>query len=278
MKFLVLLALSSLCQHSLSFAPTILSFTSSSPPVLSSSLSSSSSSSSLSLSSNSYNRNEKYQIIPNNNAIDNHDDNINNNNSNSKNNNDDDNVINRRSAISTTTGIITSSILLSQLQQQPEQVNANAATTDSSSTTSTTTSTRNGPPLDVLVNKIEKGKYFGPDVMKMKNKEAQFVPNSNGAPEKHIPQINIIDSASSASAPTTPTVEISANHVMTPEHYIQFIWLRDVTLDEVVLVKALTSDEERPVLKARVPNGVTLVPCLYCNLHGLWKGEPFTVA
>ncbi len=245
MKFVLLFLALSLCHHqALSFAPVPKSYTASH--------SSSSSSSSLLRSSESHHCNENYQIIDRNDAI-----------FNDKKDNNCNTKINRRSAISATTGIITSSILLSQSQFQLEP--ANAATTENP------TAARNGPPLDVLVNKIEKGKYFGPDVIKMKNKEPQFAPNSNGAPEKHLPNVVVggVDGTD---------LEISVNHVMTDEHYIQFMWLRDVNLDEVVLVKALTSSEERPVLKAKVPKGVTLVPCLYCNLHGLWKGEAFTVA
>ena len=43
--------------------------------------------------------------------------------------------------------------------------------------------------------------------------------------EKHLPNI-VIDSAGN--------LEVSVNHVMTEEHYIQFMWLRDVDLDEVL--------------------------------------------
>lgn len=172
---------------------------------------------------------------------------------------DDDNInvnknfgYTRRSVLSTTTGVIASSILASKSNIEP----ANAADNE------------NGIPLTSLVEKIEKGKYFGTDLVKMKNLEPLYKPNSNGAPEKHLPKVVVNGN----------DIEISVNHVMTDEHYIQFIWLRDVDSDEVVLVKGCSPSEEKPYLKARVPSGVTLSPCLYCNLHGLWKGEPFTVA
>jgi superoxide reductase len=111
------------------------------------------------------------------------------------------------------------------------------------------------------VQKLETANYMG------RIGQPIYPPNSNGVPEKHIPQVSIQGN----------DVEISANHVMTDEHYIQFIWLKDVKTNEVVLAKELTPQEEKPVLRARVPSGVELRPYLFCNLHGLWKGEPFTV-
>jgi superoxide reductase len=117
-------------------------------------------------------------------------------------------------------------------------------------------------PLIAKVQKLETANYMG------RVGQPIYPANSNGAPEKHIPQVSIQGN----------DVEISANHVMSDEHYIQFIWLKDVKTNEVVLAKELTPQEEKPVLKAKVPSGVELRPYLFCNLHGLWKGEPFTVS
>ena len=92
--------------------------------------------------------------------------------------------------------------------------------------------------------------------------------NTRGVPEKHIPSVSVNGN----------DVVITANHVMTEEHYIQFMWLKDTKTNEVVLAQELTPSEDQPILKAKVPSGVELTPYLFCNLHGLWKGEPFTVA
>lgn len=159
--------------------------------------------------------------------------------------------LNRRLMTSTTLGFITSGIIASTSTIEP----ANA-------------SEFKRLPLDVVVNKIEKGLYFGPDMRKNLDKVPQFPPNSNGSPAKHLPKVVVNGN----------DIEISADHVMTEEHYIQYIWLRDVDKDEVVLVKACTPSEDKPFLKAKVPSGVTLSPCLYCNLHGLWRGDSFTIA
>jgi len=119
------------------------------------------------------------------------------------------------------------------------------------------------PPLFKQVEAIENANYIGQIGQKV------YEPNTNGAPEKHLPQVKVDGN----------DVAVSVPHVMTEEHYIQFMWLKDVATNEVVLVKALPpTDPSPPTFKAKVPSGVELRPYLFCNLHGLWKGEPFKVA
>jgi len=86
-----------------------------------------------------------------------------------------------------------------------------------------------------------------------------YEPNSNGAPEKHLPQVSI--------EPGTTKISVSVPHVMTEEHYIQFMWLKDTKTNDVVLVKAFpATDPSPPTLKVTVPIGVTLRPYLFCNV------------
>lgn len=118
------------------------------------------------------------------------------------------------------------------------------------------------PPLFKVCEQIETANDIG------KIGIPKFKPNSVGAPEKHIPKIQL----------DGLTVTMSANHVMTPEHYIKYMWLKDAKTNEVVLAKELSPSENAPLLTARVPSGVTLRPYLFCNLHQLWKGDEFTVA
>ena len=120
------------------------------------------------------------------------------------------------------------------------------------------------PSLYRQVEAIENANYLGDFFHKI------YEPNTQGDPAKHFPKVSI-DSDSGF-------VTVFTNHVMTPEHYIQFIWLKDVKTNEVVVVKNLPStDPTPPSLKAQCPRGVTLRPYLFCNLHGLWKGDEFTV-
>uniref|UniRef100_A0A7S1Y0H4 Desulfoferrodoxin ferrous iron-binding domain-containing protein n=1 Tax=Grammatophora oceanica TaxID=210454 RepID=A0A7S1Y0H4_9STRA len=98
-------------------------------------------------------------------------------------------------------------------------------------------------------------------------KENMGKANSNGAPEKHIPQVKV----------DGKLVEVSVPHVMTEEHYIQYMWLTDTFSNEVVVVKALNpSDPSPPTLKVKVPKGKRLQPMLFCNKHGLWEGDPIS--
>ena len=155
-----------------------------------------------------------------------------------------ENNVNRREAMQQTASILASGTIASTtITSHPEEAEAFGSQM----------------PLFAKVAKLETANYMG-----QINKPI-YVPNSNGAPEKHLPTVSINGN----------DLEISANHVMTEEHYIQFMWLKDG--NDVVLAKELTPTEEKPVLKAKVPSGVTLTPYLFCNLHGLWKGEPFTV-
>eukprot|EP00591_Stephanopyxis_turris_P007914 CAMPEP_0195526628 /NCGR_PEP_ID=MMETSP0794_2-20130614/27796_1 /TAXON_ID=515487 /ORGANISM="Stephanopyxis turris, Strain CCMP 815" /LENGTH=144 /DNA_ID=CAMNT_0040657365 /DNA_START=238 /DNA_END=672 /DNA_ORIENTATION=+ len=120
-----------------------------------------------------------------------------------------------------------------------------------------------GPSLFQKVTALEDANYIG------QIGHPIYRPNTNGAPEKHFPQVKV-DGTS---------VVVSVPHVMTEEHYIQFMWLKDAKANEVVLAKQfIPSDSSPPTLEARVPNGVELTPYLFCNLHGLWKGDTFKVA
>jgi len=99
-----------------------------------------------------------------------------------------------------------------------------------------------------------------------------FKKNSDGAPEKHIPQVSIADSG---------ILTITVNHVMDPvkPHYILMIWLHDVKRNEIAVVKGFPpAGPSPPSLKVQVPTGVELRPMTYCNIHGLWEGDAFTVS
>lgn len=95
--------------------------------------------------------------------------------------------------------------------------------------------------------------------------------NTKGAPEKHLPNVNVNGN----------NVEIVVPHVMDPDkpHYIEYIWLKDETTNQIIAAKAFqATDASPPTLKATgVKKGSTLRALLFCNLHGLWEGETFSV-
>lgn len=118
--------------------------------------------------------------------------------------------------------------------------------------------------------------------------------NSNGDPTKHTPQVTIEDSKTMKGQ----AVVFKVPHVMDAEkpHYIQYMWLEDVSGKQkkppgnIVAVKAFKATDSSPptivenvasgklpTLKAGIVKGMVLKPCLYCNLHGLWEGEPVPI-
>jgi len=109
--------------------------------------------------------------------------------------------------------------------------------------------TRNGSHLFEKVDTIERG----------------FRRNLLGDPAKHIPSLTVKDNGN---------IEVSVQHEMTQEHYIEFIWVKDVVSNKVVLARSYNPTEQiAPSLKAKVPEGVKLRPYLFCNLHELWVGD-----
>lgn len=101
--------------------------------------------------------------------------------------------------------------------------------------------------------------------------------NTVGAPEKHIPSVSMMTKKN-----TGTLIEVSVPHVMDPDkpHWIQSIWLKDESTGKVVVAKVFEpTDASPPTLSYELvsSSGSTLTPMLYCNLHGLWKGETITL-
>lgn len=91
----------------------------------------------------------------------------------------------------------------------------------------------------------------------------QMVPNTvDAATEKHVPVVTIDGD--------TVTVEVgSVEHPMTPEHYIQWIYLET---DKGFQMKYLTPDDKPKAIFTL--NGEKAISAFeLCNLHGLWKKE-----
>jgi desulfoferrodoxin (superoxide reductase-like protein) len=112
--------------------------------------------------------------------------------------------------------------------------------------------------------------------------ECEHSLNTVGNPEQHIPIAVIIpDSSDRKNNVGYHTVEVTVPHLMDTEkpHFIQGIWLKDDDTGMVAggrLFKA--TDPSPPTLIVELKNGCKVTPMLYCNVHGLWKGESFTVA
>jgi len=123
-------------------------------------------------------------------------------------------------------------------------------------------------PLFLKVKQLETANYMG------QIGKPIYPPNVSGDPEEFTPVLTLNGNGNEV----TVTAGLSGKHVNDEKNFIQFLWLKDVATEEVVLAKELIATDTNPELKAKVPSGVTLRPYLFSNLHGLWKGEEFTVA
>jgi superoxide reductase len=93
------------------------------------------------------------------------------------------------------------------------------------------------------------------------DKMTQIVPNTTeAATEKHLPVVVVEGSK------VTVTVG-SVEHPMTPEHYIQWIYLET---ENGFQFKYLTP-EDKPTAVFAVEGEKPVAAYEYCNLHGLWK-------
>ncbi len=83
------------------------------------------------------------------------------------------------------------------------------------------------------------------------------------ATEKHIPVFTLDG--------TTLTVNVgSIAHPMTPEHYIEWIY---VNTSKGAMRQSLTPSDEPCATFSLMPDTKILEVYAYCNLHGLWKTE-----
>jgi superoxide reductase len=91
----------------------------------------------------------------------------------------------------------------------------------------------------------------------------QVLPNTvDAATEKHVPVVETVDGQ------VVVTVG-SVEHPMTPEHYIQWIY---VETEKGFQIRYL-SPEDKPTATFSILDDKVLSVFEYCNLHGLWKTD-----
>lgn len=91
----------------------------------------------------------------------------------------------------------------------------------------------------------------------------ELVPNTvDASNEKHLPVVTI--------SGNIVKVEVgSVLHPMTPEHYIQWVYLQT---EKGGQRKCLNPGEE-PIATFSITDDKVIAAYEYCNLHGLWKTE-----
>ena len=56
------------------------------------------------------------------------------------------------------------------------------------------------------------------------------------------------------------------------------MWFKDTKSGRIIVSRAFSpTDASPPKLSHILKQGKKVTPMLYCNLHGLWEGETFTV-
>ena len=62
-------------------------------------------------------------------------------------------------------------------------------------------------------------------------------------------------------------------------HFIEYLWLKDEDNNKVIKAKHFTPRDASPptLIVTGVDKGTKVRALLFCNLHGLWQGEAFTV-
>ena len=90
----------------------------------------------------------------------------------------------------------------------------------------------------------------------------ELVPGtSDGAAEKHVPVVEVEGNKITVSVG-------SVEHPMSPEHYIEWIFLQTKEGNQ----RKLLSPGQKPVAEFYISDTDEVVAAFeYCNLHGLWK-------
>lgn len=92
--------------------------------------------------------------------------------------------------------------------------------------------------------------------------------NDQGAPEKHTPV------AKPDGGNLVLTIPKAVQDPVKP-HFIQYGWFRDARSGEIVGARRFKSTSiDSPVLEFAAEKGKVYVPCVVCNIHGRWEGEP----
>ena len=96
-------------------------------------------------------------------------------------------------------------------------------------------------------------------------------------PDKHVPFLSLTDKTHIELKVRGTGGSETNLHPQTPDHYISKVWAVDEFSGEVVFFADISESKEASVV-FEIPEGTeTLLSYSYCNLHGLYEGDTFTI-
>ena len=96
-------------------------------------------------------------------------------------------------------------------------------------------------------------------------------------PDKHVPFLSLMDKTHIELKVRGTGGSETNLHPQTPDHYISKVWAVDEFSGEIVFFADISESKEASVV-FEIPEGTeTLLSYSYCNLHGLYEGDTFTI-
>jgi len=117
-----------------------------------------------------------------------------------------------------------------------------------------------------VLNTIDFGRETGPNSF-----------HAFGTPDKHVPFLEMVDRTHVALKVMGAGGSKTKLHPQTSEHHISKVWVVNEFTGEIIFFADISEREEASVVFEIKEGMVALLPNSYCNLHGLFEGDPFQV-
>ena len=150
------------------------------------------------------------------------------------------------------------------------------------------TSVRNSKLVSDVLSKIDPHSESGPKSFHSFNvrsiarekKNTQTISEHKSTiqiPDKHVPFLTVVDKTHLELKVRGTGGSETNLHPQTPDHYISKVWAVDEFSGEIIFFADISESKEASVV-FEIPEGTeTLLSYSYCNLHGLYEGDTFTL-
>jgi desulfoferrodoxin (superoxide reductase-like protein) len=75
---------------------------------------------------------------------------------------------------------------------------------------------------------------------------------------------------------------VTVPHKQTTDDYIIYMWIQNAETGGLLGVREFSASDATPALTASIPfavgKGLTIVPCMYSQAHGIWRGAALPTA